>query len=291
MLCQSMLYALFVRLVVVVVGNDVPVATIMNVCASKCNSSGNCSLNEDILLGSSKCCSIESTGYLLITSKITCVTDSDPYRFGDDNTSCTISLSFDTGITLSPGALLRASTVSMKSTAGQIVISRGADIIADGLGLCYYASASPGAFEGTMQQSGDDFSGAGHGGFGGSCSDAGGGFLLGKPYGDGTAPLSAPSQWRRSFALDHYGSVSGHVEHGMLPSSKPRPQANAFGYLLRQGVQSVRNKGSCCGGGAVIIEAFSVQLDGQVISSTSRHFDHQYVTRLHHFIALFVTSL
>ena len=220
----------------------------VNGCAAlstACAKTKNCTLSTSISLSQSEYCAIEQDGHLEIAKggQISCFS---LYRF--HGPICNISLAFTMGISLRPGTTLRASAVSLLSAKGHILVAPGSKIDTEGLGLCDYAPASPVLKHGT-KQSGSQFTGAGHGGWGGACF--GGLGSDGQPYGDGTAPLSNSPDARpsadlheySSFALDHFGSGSQNGGH------------------------------TCCGGGLVKIRALSVHVGGDIIARGERPSD------------------
>jgi hypothetical protein len=179
-----------------------------NKCATLCAKTQNCTLTTSIsMMQENEYCAADRAGHLTIPEglEISC---SPSYRYHGHGQMCNISLSFTMGISLRNSTTLRASAVSLTSTKGHILVAPGAKIDAEGLGMCDFALASP-IFKANSHQSGSQFTGAGHGGWGGACF--GGLGSDGQPYGDGTAPLS-PSPLPRikaeypTFALDHFGS-------------------------------------------------------------------------------------
>ena len=203
----------------------------MNKCADLCTSE-NCTITSHIRLDDSSLCEFESNGALKISGSVRC---NEYYRYQTHKATCLISLSFAQGIELRPGASLAASTINLTSSSGSIELFEESSIDTDGLGTCYYEEAPP-VFGGMgdPMQSGSDFNGAGHGGWGGTC--LGGPQDQGLPYGDGTGPLGAVhSVGKRTFEVDHYGSGTS-----------------------KQGGRA------CCGGGAVVLQAQSVHVGGKI---------------------------
>jgi hypothetical protein len=94
---------------------------------------------------------------------------------------CGISLSFDGGIVLHPYSQLVASLIHLRSSNGSISIMKGAVLDADGLGTCV-AGFDP-------RSLGSDKMGAGHGGYGGSCTPTTTLERGAAAYGDATDPL------------------------------------------------------------------------------------------------------
>jgi hypothetical protein len=133
--------------------------------------------------------------------------------------TCELTFSFAAGIVFDPDTLLQAGTVNL-TTSGRLYIADKATITTEGMGLCGRDSLSQEhPFYG---RSGHGQSGAGHGGFGGSCYNAewpqgkkGKAMLSGTPYGIATAPVVfnhgawGPKTTRPYFA-ELYGAGTSH---------------------------------------------------------------------------------
>jgi hypothetical protein len=180
------------------------------------SSSGACVVDQDVIWQEAGWCSLNSTGSLLVRPNVTiaCTLPAyDPQPGGWQGQQCAISLNFTDGIVLDEGARVIASSVRLQSQ-GVIDVRAGASVRSDGLGRC--GNHPP--------LSGDEERGAGHGGYGGSCTQ----FLTGGvPFGDATEP-------------EEQGGWDATMYGGGTTSN------NGAG----QGKQTI-----CCGGGFVRLQA------------------------------------
>ena len=155
---------------------------------------------------------------------------------------CTLSFTFDGGISLRPGAKIVGGSVRLTS-AGRVEVSSDAVVDAGGMGVC----GSSASLKPSQPWSGNDQIGAGHAGYGGGCSQ-GHQELYGQPYGDGTMPEWAPL-------------------HPLIFGGKSYPDA----WLYGSGSQGSNGTHRCCGGGLVVVSAKAgIQIDGQINANGQR---------------------
>ena len=173
-------------------------------------------------------CVVQSSGALVVESTGSLTCSAPAYGAGDGTHgalmrgACNITLSFDKGITLAPSAEVRASIVQLSSSSG-ISILRGAAVTSEGLGACFCADRTA---------DGDDLTGAGHGGHGGTCV-AEGSLKQGIAYGDGTDVEGLDSRTK-------HGGLGRDLGLFGAPSCK---------------VDSEGSQNVCCGGGYVRLDA------------------------------------
>ncbi|KAL1496348.1 hypothetical protein AB1Y20_016304 [Prymnesium parvum] len=187
-------------------------------CSTLCPPTGDCTLSNATTAPPSAPCVLRGAGHLTLAAGASLSCEAE----------CSILIDFDGGITVGHAARISAGTVRLRSQRGQLTIASAARVDADGRGSCGRTARWA---DGWLVTSGDELTGAGHGGNGGQCS---GSFPVegGAAYGDGTDPEKRHRHENES-AL--YGSGTEDAFDG-----------STF----------------CCGGGYVHLSAPRLQLDG-----------------------------